>query len=161
MSAYRDPARVPTPRPSKHKEKPRKSLDEADGELTDDEGDSSCGGAAQQGSEDRSRPPVRRSASAQGTARALSPAERAILLRRFVPTVSDEFPELAAVADAIAAGDLAAEVSARMLGYWSGPDGSDRSTGAQSGYCSDEGSKSYSRKLLQRRAHGTRGVYLK
>lgn len=43
------------------------------------------------------------------------PADQEVLPQHFVPTVSDEFPDLAAIADAIAAGDLAAEASARML----------------------------------------------
>lgn len=67
----------------------------------------------------------------------LTPAEEAVLLQRFVPTMSDEFPELAVVADAIAAGALAADTSARMLGYWSGTD--EPGSGAEAEYCPEAG----------------------
>ena len=94
------------------------------------------------------------SASAQGRHRSstgksrsskaagLSPAAEAAVMQRFVPTMSDEFPEFAAVADAIAAGDLAAETSARMLGLMPPRAGEEQEYGAMSaGYASGGGRK--------------------
>jgi hypothetical protein len=62
-------------------------------------------------------------------------------MQRFVPTMSDEFPEFAAVADAIAAGDLAAETSARMLGLMPPRAGEDEYGALSTGSASDGGHK--------------------
>jgi len=84
----------------------------------------------------------------------LTPAEEAVLLQHFVPTMSDEFPELAVVADAIAAGALAADTSARMLGYWSGTDGP--GSAAEAEYCPEAGHEA----LQQQHGQGQMGASL-
>jgi hypothetical protein len=92
----------------------------------------------------RSSSKSRSKAAAAAAVAALSPAEEALVTQRFVPTMSDEFPEFAAVADAIVAGDLAAETSARMLGLMP-PRSFDKEYAATAaGYVSDEGPDSYS-----------------
>jgi hypothetical protein len=93
--------------------------------------------------------PARRSSSksrsrAAAAAAALSPAEEALVTQRFVPTMSDEFPDFAAVTDAIVAGDLAAETTARMLGLMPLQSFDKEYAATAAGYASDEGPDPYS-----------------
>jgi hypothetical protein len=92
-------------------------------------------------------------------AAALSPQEQAIISQRFVPTMSGEIPELAAVADAIVAGDIAAEESARMLGLMPPRDFDDGYAATAAGYMSDEGCKSaaLTKHLTQQRRSASSG----
>lgn len=100
-----------------------------------------------------------KASSRSKAAAALSPEEQAIIAQRFVPTMSGEIPELAAVADAIVAGDIAAEESARMLGLMPPRAFDDGYAATAAGYMSDEGCKSTAlpKHLQQRRSASSGG----
>lgn len=114
--------------------------------------------AAEAGSSSSAQTGAKLSSRSRAAA-ALSPEEQAIIAQRFVPTMSGEIPELAAVADAIVAGDIAAEESARMLGLMPPRTFDDGYAATAAGYMSDEGCKSAAlpKHLQQRRSASSGG----
>lgn len=118
--------------------------------------------AAAADAEEEAPVPPRPVRSSSGKSRRRAAAAE-LMMQHFVPTVSDEFPEFAAVADAIAAGDLAAETSARMLGLLPPRMGGDLCELA-AGYSSEGGSEpraaTQRRQRLRQRSHSFNGNML-